>query len=331
MTRIVVWIGRKQKSRLAVAVATLLARNQLLKKTPEGPFVSAQWRPALRAYPKDSIFFLKRAAYRQCVALIILSSQPMAIRSCRECGGAVSGKAKLCPHCGASNAKTIRPIFVYVLIAAILLPVIFPDDTSDRERISAVASKPPDQQPSAPGQMDQTNMPLPVRIKLVSEAMTDMKVSSLSDDKDWDKAKLILEVFNFCVETIRQAEREKLSPDMRVELIKAKRLLIQRQREAFPIMRKSAAKLARNALWVNDVEVGINGKGNQNIEFFSYRFTTNKNIASAHEILFPTFMMARFKNACFAWYERATKKYCYVINSPSDSELVVLTEEGLIR
>lgn len=47
----------------------------------------------------------------------------MGMRTCRDCGTAISKRAKTCPHCGA-HGREIPPVLAYGLILVVVVAVI---------------------------------------------------------------------------------------------------------------------------------------------------------------------------------------------------------------
>ncbi len=101
-------------------------------------------------------------------------------------------------------------------------------------------------------------------------------------------------------------------------LIKAVKKL---QIEQFPKMRKVYGDAVSQAMWVNDVSVGINGVGNSTITFVAAPFATNRNVAKIHSEVVETLTALRFKRANYKWIPSASEYPYYKIESLNDGDI----------
>ncbi len=96
------------------------------------------------------------------------------------------------------------------------------------------------------------------------------------------------------------------------------------QTKEFPFMRKEYAKILRDLLWENDIDISINGSKNTIINVTGGAFAANKNIQEMQNNIVDRLKEFRFKQSQYRWYKRQDKFQYYTIETPKDNELVRL-------
>lgn len=99
-----------------------------------------------------------------------------------------------------------------------------------------------------------------------------------------------------------------------------KTLLIQTQIKQYPVLRKKWVGYVKDAMWKNDIEVGVSGKASTVITFTGGTFAANQNKADAQAAINNALHTLRFKQARYKWYSGDEEYTYYTMNSPGDSD-----------
>lgn len=94
------------------------------------------------------------------------------------------------------------------------------------------------------------------------------------------------------------------------------------QTKEFPLMRKEYAKIIKNKLWEEDIDVYISGSRNTSINYTGGIFAANKNISDFQSGVSYMLRKLNFKRANYRWYKGETGYTYYTISSNKDNELV---------
>lgn len=108
-----------------------------------------------------------------------------------------------------------------------------------------------------------------------------------------------------------------------------KKVVSQKQRESFPILRDAYGPALRSALWEADGKAKTFGAGYRTIEIINAAFAANRNIKAIHEEMYPTLMKLRFTRAQYKWLDADVEYSYYAMNPPKDDELVTWTRNGV--
>lgn len=108
-----------------------------------------------------------------------------------------------------------------------------------------------------------------------------------------------------------------------------KKLLSQKQRESFPILRDAYGPALRAALWEADGKAKTFGAGYRTIEIINAAFAANRNIKAVHEELYPTLMKLRFTRAQYKWLDADVEYTYYTMIPPKDDVVVTWTTNGV--
>ena len=133
-----------------------------------------------------------------------------------------------------------------------------------------------------------------------------------------------LALFSVWADLARKASHHKLSPSQkkRVEVYRNKVRRV--QANSLPRLRDAYGPVLRKSLWQFDMEASTYGAGYRTIEFVGGVFAANRNIEEFHGQMRETLHQLRFKEARYKWYKGADRFTYYKLDSPPDTELVVL-------
>ena len=109
-----------------------------------------------------------------------------------------------------------------------------------------------------------------------------------------------------------------------------RRALIFRQRQTFPILRDKAGGIFSNALWESDGKARTFGARYATVEFVNGSFAAHANIAKSHEAIRALLVRLRFKRAEYKWYSEADEYSYYTIESPKDSDIAIVDDNGIV-
>ncbi|PIB28899.1 hypothetical protein BFP77_08255 [Maribacter sp. 4U21] len=101
-----------------------------------------------------------------------------------------------------------------------------------------------------------------------------------------------------------------------------KRKIATVQKKEYPAMRKAAATIFKDKLWVEDIEVSINGTGNTIINFSGGIFAANRNKQEFQQEVQELLKKLRFKEARYRWYKEDNEYTYWKLETPKDEELV---------
>lgn len=128
-------------------------------------------------------------------------------------------------------------------------------------------------------------------------------------------------LFGVWARIINQGEASSNPEDQKLAK-KLKDKVVARQVKEFPQMRKEIAKVMKEKLWEENIEVKCFGNGNATLDFVGGSFASNKIIKQTQETLSEMMNMYRFKRTQYRWIPSADEYTYYSIDSPKDSELV---------
>lgn len=247
----------------------------------------------------------------------------MALVKCKECGKEVSTQAKACPSCGAAAPKKTSLVTWIVLGFIVILAIgmcVGPGDKGSSGG-GSTASAPARKANSGPDRAATLK-----DVDAIYTAMKEMKVAAIGDN--WQAALLVLGVFDKAVKTVRMAEAAKLEGEDAKRVADLKALVVKRQLETFPALRKAAVKEFDKKLWESDVDVEVGGDRATRITFIGGMFAANRNIAQAQQTMEPLMKRLRFKQSRYKWIPSAEQWTYYDMKPPADSDLVVLDSNG---
>ena len=261
----------------------------------------------------------------------------MALQKCSECGHEVSTTAAACPNCGAridvKQAKKSIGIGGRVLIfSALGIAVI----VAISHTHSALQNETPTATSAALTNGSQVPVPADpaalkaAYLKKVStwlSGMHEMKVAATGDSTD--AMLLTFQVFNAGARLVIEGSRMDLDKEGASAVQQLRKAAVQRQREAFPIMRRKFGPIARKMLWENDIEASTSGARYTTVTFVGGAFAANRNIATAEEQIEPVLRRLRFKRSAYRWMAGAETNI-YTIDSPPDDALVVMAMNGTV-
>lgn len=251
----------------------------------------------------------------------------MALKKCRECGREISTEAESCPGCGAKQPK--RTSLLTWLIALVLgfgLIAAFcsgSDESSNASRQAARATAPP----KDPGAQKRKAIG---ELQTIHKALGEMDVKSIQGT-GWTGVLLVLQVFNKSSSVLRTLGKQTLDVDEVKSVDAFRTLLVKRQVEAFPVLRKLGAKEIDAKLWESDVDVEATGKGAGVITFVGGMFAANRNIAQAQEAFGPLMTRLRYSQSRYKWTASAQEWSVYDLNPLKDSDIAEVSEQGQIE
>jgi hypothetical protein len=165
------------------------------------------------------------------------------------------------------------------------------------------------------------------KIATMASGMHDMKVEATGDSTD--AMVLMVDIFNEGAHLVQEGSSMSLDKGEAGKVHQLAEALVQRQRQAFPIMRRKFGPIAASMLWENDIEATTSGARYTTVAFVSGKFAANRNIATAQEQIEPALMRLRFKRSEYRWYSEAETNR-YTLDSPSDDALVVIAKNGVV-
>jgi len=136
-----------------------------------------------------------------------------------------------------------------------------------------------------------------------------------------DAVQIEVVLFGVWAEIINNGEASSNPEDQKLAK-NLKEKVVARQVKEFPQMRKEIAKVMKEKLWEENIEVKCFGNGNSTLDFVGGSFASNKIIKQTQETLSEMLNMYRFKRTQYRWIPSADEYTYYSIESPKDSELV---------
>jgi hypothetical protein len=249
----------------------------------------------------------------------------MALIECNECEHEVSQSAATCPKCGAPVTKAKKgngcgTLVLGALVIGVIGAVVAslnPSGSTSTSPSAAVAGA------LSPAQSKEKTLK---DIATLTAGMTQMRVNVAAESLD--AMVIAIESFNAGAHLYQEAFKQDLSSQEKTQVEALRTLLISRQRQTFPLMRKSAGRLLGKKLWEADVEVSTFGAQSSTVQFVAGEFAANRNIQKAQDAIFPMLVRLRFKKSQYRWIPSADKFTYYTIDSPSDSALAVVSDAG---
>jgi hypothetical protein len=119
----------------------------------------------------------------------------------------------------------------------------------------------------------------------------------------------------------------KLTPELNAlqrEYIELQKLF---QRDAFPRLRRIQAKIWREKLWKNDIEVRVFGSRADRVMFTAGMFAANQNKQAAHDAALPTLRILRFRRDAYEWYQGSESAY-WDLGSLADDEIATVDSQN---
>lgn len=107
---------------------------------------------------------------------------------------------------------------------------------------------------------------------------------------------------------------------------KLEKKVLARQAQAFPKLRKNYADAAAEKLWESNIYVTVSGANNSVLNMTGGLFASNKNIKQTQETIQEIATQFRFKEVRYRWYKGADEFTYYKLETPKDSEPVVVGE-----
>lgn len=107
---------------------------------------------------------------------------------------------------------------------------------------------------------------------------------------------------------------------------KLSRLVINKQLDQFPKIRKEYGKIMADKLWESNVYVTTQGKSNHIINLTGGLFANNKNIAETQRSIGEILNILRFKEVRYRWYKGADEYTSYKIESSKDDEIIDISQ-----
>jgi hypothetical protein len=150
------------------------------------------------------------------------------------------------------------------------------------------------------------------------KALTDTK---LEDFKSKDGIILYVGVLNEISKRVTSSKRS-ANPEEVKTAKKLEKLLVNQQLNHLPVLRKQYAKIMRQALWENDIEVEISGKRNTVLTFTGGMFAANRNIRETQQTLSEVLNLLRFKRVNYKWYEYDDEYTYYDLENAYDAILL---------
>ncbi|MEP2988018.1 MAG: hypothetical protein ABJN65_17230 [Parasphingorhabdus sp.] len=99
------------------------------------------------------------------------------------------------------------------------------------------------------------------------------------------------------------------------------------QRDTFPKLRQMQAKIWRNKLWENNVEVRVSGSKADRITFTAAMFASNRNKSAMQETVLPTLKLLRFRRASYEWYRGSQAPY-WDLETLADGEIATIDSQN---
>ena len=169
-----------------------------------------------------------------------------------------------------------------------------------------------------------------VEKKLATEKEIERLQSELNSIKTFDGAEYRGEVNSLVIEVAlfstwgKMAEEAKNNENATIKSlgISIEQNLKNLQLREFPKIRANYAKILKNKLWEEDIEVQNFGSGNTTLQFTGGIFASNKNKQDFQTSLFQTFKDFRFKRINYKWYEYDDEYTYYTVNSDKDSKII---------
>jgi hypothetical protein len=118
------------------------------------------------------------------------------------------------------------------------------------------------------------------KVSTLSSVMRDMKVEATGDSTD--AMMLVVDIFNAGARLVRDGSSMPLDKEEVAKVQQLAEALVQRQRQAFPIMRRKFGPISAELLWEGDIVATTTGARFTTATFVGGRFAAHKNIATVH-------------------------------------------------
>lgn len=139
---------------------------------------------------------------------------------------------------------------------------------------------------------------------------------------------IVVDSFNVGAKLVHEARNMTLDQDEVSRVEKMRGALIQRQLQAFPLMRQKFGPLIARKLWVNDIEATTKGGRYSTIEFVGGRFAAHRDIEEAQTGVEAGLKRLRFNRSQYKWIPSEGEFTFYPIDSPADDALAFVSETG---
>lgn len=208
--------------------------------------------------------------------------------------------------------------FVVIMIAiAVVGSLMNPSDKSRSVSTDA---------PGVPPAPTITKVDLLKKAGTFTDGLHDMKTGLAGESMDY--IKLTLDVFDGAASILQQLQSQTLTDEERTRVAALRKLLILRQREAFPVIRGKVGPIFSTELWMSDGKARTLGARYTTVEFVSGSFAANANIETAHQAIRGALTRMRFKRAQYKWYAEQDEFSYYTIASPGDGDVAVIGIDG---
>jgi len=169
-----------------------------------------------------------------------------------------------------------------------------------------------------------------VEKKLATEKEIERLQKELNSIKTFDGAEYRGEVNSLIIEVAlfstwgKMAEEAKNNENLTIKNLgnSIEQNLKSLQLREFPKIRANYAKILKNKLWAENIEVQNFGSSNTTLQFTGGIFASNKNKQDFQTTLSQTFRDFRFKRINYKWYEYDDEYTYYTINSDKDSKII---------
>lgn len=118
-----------------------------------------------------------------------------------------------------------------------------------------------------------------------------------------------------------------LTPDEESKRKRFRSLVEKQNEQRFPKLRQAQARIIKQVMWENDVDVVSLGARNERLRLTGGVFAANRNIKEGMEALNETARLLRFKRVDFEWYRGADSTY-YDLKPLPDRALATLSGAG---
>ncbi len=135
-------------------------------------------------------------------------------------------------------------------------------------------------------------------------------------------------IFNNYAKLLQQANNLKFDAAQKKSVSNFRDLLIKRQKEALPKLRKAYGKYWHQKLWQEDCEAVTIGNDNRIIEFRGNMFLPNKHKQEFIDKLNESFNILRFSQVRFRWFKQHDEYTYYKMEGRKDSEIGIWNEYG---
>jgi hypothetical protein len=153
------------------------------------------------------------------------------------------------------------------------------------------------------------------------------RIDGFSSEKSFGNVQTIqleLDFFSNCQKLVSEAEGLPLfaeNSEAMIVLNGLKKKLVSLQNAEFPKLRKAYGKIAKEDLWIHNIDVLVKGNRSTTIEFVGGYFANNSNIKETQDALSEILNGLRFKRVNYKWYKYDEEYTYYTLRTVGDNEL----------